>query len=107
MCFDKTGTLTEEGLDLYGIRPLKKRLNNTFKFEALIVNFNEIPLEFEKIMASCHGLTIVNDVIIGDPLEIKMFECVGWSLTEGEKTELTKLDKKISILKRFDFSSTL
>ena len=22
MCFDKTGTLTEEGLDLYGLRPI-------------------------------------------------------------------------------------
>ena len=22
MCFDKTGTLTEDGLDLYGVRPI-------------------------------------------------------------------------------------
>ena len=22
MCFDKTGTLTEDGLDLYGLRPV-------------------------------------------------------------------------------------
>lgn len=22
MCFDKTGTLTEEGLDMYGLRPV-------------------------------------------------------------------------------------
>jgi cation-transporting ATPase 13A2 len=33
-------------------------------------------------MSSCHGLTRVNGTIIGDPLEIKMFESTGWSLEE-------------------------
>ncbi len=33
MCFDKTGTLTEEGLDLWGIRPvIYSRKINSLKF---------------------------------------------------------------------------
>ena len=39
MCFDKTGTLTEDGLDLYGLRPIilnKSKLKN--KKELLILN---------------------------------------------------------------------
>lgn len=34
------------------------------------------------MMASCHGLTLVQGSIIGDPLEIKMFEAIGWELDE-------------------------
>lgn len=29
-------------------------------------------------MASCHSLTIVDDEIIGDPMDMKMFEATGW-----------------------------
>lgn len=29
-------------------------------------------------MATCHGLTIVNDELIGDPLDIKMYEATTW-----------------------------
>ena len=43
MCFDKTGTLTEEGLDLYGIRPLKEKSRQP-RFMPLIMEFSEIPL---------------------------------------------------------------
>jgi len=31
-------------------------------------------------MASCHSLARVNEELIGDPLEIKMFEASGWEL---------------------------
>lgn len=43
MCFDKTGTLTEDGLDLYGVRPVgysdrKKELH----FEDLVMNIPDL-----------------------------------------------------------------
>lgn len=33
-------------------------------------------------MASCHAITYVHDELVGDPLEIKMFESTGWQLDE-------------------------
>ena len=35
-------------------------------------------------MASCHSITRVNGEMIGDPLEVKMFESTGWILEESE-----------------------
>ena len=33
-------------------------------------------------MASCHSLRTINEELLGDPLDIKMFEFTGWSLEE-------------------------
>ena len=33
-------------------------------------------------MASCHSLRVVNDELLGDPLDVKMFEFTGWSFEE-------------------------
>ena len=35
MCFDKTGTLTEEGLDMYGARPVCYETYKKVKFAPL------------------------------------------------------------------------
>ena len=35
-------------------------------------------------MASCHSITYVNEEMIGDPLEIKMFESTDWKLNETD-----------------------
>ena len=34
-------------------------------------------------MTTCHSLKLVNDEIIGDPLDAKMFEFTGWTFEEG------------------------
>lgn len=34
-------------------------------------------------MATCHSLRVVNDELIGDPLDVKMFQFTGWSYEEG------------------------
>lgn len=33
-------------------------------------------------MATCHSLRVVNDELLGDPLDVKMFEFTGWSFEE-------------------------
>ena len=33
-------------------------------------------------MASCHAITYINKELVGDPLEIKMFESTDWVLDE-------------------------
>ena len=34
-------------------------------------------------MATCHSLRIVDDQLIGDPLDFKMFRFTGWTYEEG------------------------
>ena len=35
------------------------------------------------IMATCHSLKTIDDDLLGDPLDVKMFEFTGWSYQEG------------------------
>lgn len=37
---------------------------------------------FNEAMASCHSITYINTELVGDPLEIKMFENTDWILDE-------------------------
>lgn len=37
---------------------------------------------FNESMASCHAITYINKELVGDPLEIKMFENTDWVLDE-------------------------
>lgn len=34
-------------------------------------------------MATCHSLRVVDGEVVGDPLDIKMFEFTGWSFEES------------------------
>ena len=36
-------------------------------------------------MASCTAITYVNGKLVGDPLDVKMFECTGWVLDETDQ----------------------
>lgn len=35
-------------------------------------------------MATCHSLRNIDDELMGDPLDLKMFEFTGWEFEEGE-----------------------
>ena len=119
LCFDKTGTLTEDHLDIYGYRPVKMKIKNQeFYFtdftNKAIVNANEaynyykqkksskdkdksqrdknkdLNLFFVECLATCHCATYVNDKIIGDPVDVKMFESSGWTLHENNAEQEEK-----------------
>lgn len=98
MCFDKTGTLTEDGLDVLGIR-VAQMPGNRFS-EILSDPFTLLPgasyerdptVDYEAhkaalyTMATCHSLRVVDDELVGDPLDLKMFEFTGWSFEEGRE----------------------
>ncbi|KAL1919402.1 uncharacterized protein VTP21DRAFT_2095 [Calcarisporiella thermophila] len=102
MCFDKTGTLTEEGLDVLGIRCVnreKGRFTDLYHAAEVIpssriINPNSSvdesgngegrgPPPMLCAMATCHALKLVNGELIGDPLDLKMFEFTRWTLEEG------------------------
>ena len=96
ICFDKTGTLTEEGLDVLGIRVAS---NDSGRFSDLHSDvsallpgavFERDPTSnygFHKailhLMTTCHSLKLVGNGLIGDPLDLKMFEFTEWSLEES------------------------
>lgn len=71
----QTGTLTEEGLDMWGVVP-----SSSSAFEPAVRNPSELPLtgKMATAMATCHSLTIIEDELTGDPLDLKMFNSVNW-----------------------------
>ncbi|KAF8070552.1 hypothetical protein FPV67DRAFT_1487805 [Lyophyllum atratum] len=85
-CFDKTGTLTEDGLDILGVRGLER---NVHQFGELVEDVHDLPLGTGKAtllhaLATCHSLKMVDEEVIGDPLDVKMFGFTGWTLEEGK-----------------------
>lgn len=93
-CFDKTGTLTQDGLDVLGTRTVDLRAS---RFSELHETVEEMPVnayaskqdaDAKKMpllyaLATCHSLKVVDGEVIGDPLDVKMFEYTGWTLDEG------------------------
>ena len=116
LCFDKTGTLTEDHLDIYGYRAVKmKSKSQDFQFTPFIkeayqnssdaYNYykqkrtnkkqqkdknKDLNLFFVECLATCHCATYVNDKIIGDPVDVKMFESSGWTLHENNSEQEEK-----------------
>ncbi|XP_044526812.1 polyamine-transporting ATPase 13A3 [Gracilinanus agilis] len=92
VCFDKTGTLTEDGLDLWGIQRVE---NAHFQVpEEKACSESLVKSHFVTCMATCHSLTKIEGVLSGDPLDLKMFEAIGWILEEATEEE-TALHNRI------------
>lgn len=98
MCFDKTGTLTEEGLDIFGVRVVNRESN---KFSDVLedpdlfvpsrdhgqdaLEQNDTQRAALYTMATCHSLRSVDGELMGDPLDLKMFEFTKWTFEEGNQ----------------------
>ncbi|KAM8873662.1 polyamine-transporting ATPase 13A3 isoform 2-T2 [Spinachia spinachia] len=92
VCFDKTGTLTEDGLDLWGVQRVE---NGSFHpSEENAYKENLVKSQFVACMATCHSLTKIEGQLSGDPLDLKMFEAIGWILEEATEEE-TSLHNRI------------
>jgi len=111
MCFDKTGTLTEDGLDVLGVRVVSRTAR---KFGEMINDAASLvparahgdqagPADDTQraalyTMATCHSLRSVDGELIGDPLELKMFEFTGWSFEESGQSGRDATDEEQSSL---------
>ncbi|QLQ79504.1 hypothetical protein HG537_0C01510 [Torulaspora globosa] len=98
MCFDKTGTLTEDGLDILGVHVSQPSSHNSFQFSDLKQSIDKVfpkfslndcnsPSDFRArsflvALLTCHSLRLVDDELLGDPLDFKMFQFAGWSYEE-------------------------
>nr|XP_033814062.1 probable cation-transporting ATPase 13A3 isoform X2 [Geotrypetes seraphini] len=85
VCFDKTGTLTEDGLDLWGIQRVEHACFLVPEEKACSESL--MRSQFVACMATCHSLTKIEGVLSGDPLDLKMFEAIGWILEEATEEE--------------------
>ncbi|KAF5282157.1 hypothetical protein FQR65_LT02854 [Abscondita terminalis] len=88
-CFDKTGTLTNEGLEIYSVIPCED--SNFIQPVIQLENLNPKSLLIQA-MATCHGITRIEGNLIGDPLDINMFESINWSLEEPGTSENSRYD---------------
>lgn len=129
VCFDKTGTLTEDDLSFSEVLPVSPD-NKSFEDPVHDLSFLSMgPLI--TCLASCHSLTLIDESIIGDPLDQKMFAATGWSLEEPAVDDTAKYDllaptvvkppattdatsstdslmsEEVGILRQFPFSSSL
>lgn len=123
MCFDKTGTLTEDDLSFAEVLPIR---SDTNEFGSPLTSIDELEVSPLLIcLASCHSLTILNGEIVGDPLDLKMFETTKWVLEEPEVNDSNKFDllaptivkpsyvkgeidkPQVGIVRQFPFSSNL
>ena len=85
ICFDKTGTLTEEGLSLWGVIPCA-----SLTLGPAVSHLPSLDRESMLVscLAACHSLLKLEGRLSGDPLDLSMFEALGWELQEGaQETE--------------------
>lgn len=128
-CFDKTGTLTEDGLDILGVHPTKNAEGRKeIVFEELIDSIKKLSTDSHSnshktksdkkllgCMSSCHSLRLIDDNLVGDPLDVKMFDFTKWNFTEefgGSNVPLVyetvgKETFGYKILKEYEFIAAL
>ncbi|XP_060069309.1 polyamine-transporting ATPase 13A3-like [Ylistrum balloti] len=80
-CFDKTGTLTEDGLNMQSLH-LVKDGSFTEEVQDKSISMLDPTMPVMAAMATCHSLTIIDNELCGDPLDLIMFEATGWDLEE-------------------------
>ncbi|KAJ1973976.1 hypothetical protein H4R34_004894 [Dimargaris verticillata] len=100
MCFDKTGTLTEDGLDVLGAQcmlashpdHLGELCDTAEKLPDGRSASPASPVRLLHALATCHSLKVVDGEVVGDPIDIKMFEFTGWTLEEEGNEPTAPLD---------------
>ncbi|KAI9310292.1 hypothetical protein BX666DRAFT_2009139 [Dichotomocladium elegans] len=103
-CFDKTGTLTGEDLVLEGVAMADRNVSSTELEKA-----TEIPKETKWVLASAHALVLLEDGIVGDPMEKETLKAVEWDLGVHDIVSPKEPRKKehLQIRRRYQFSSAL
>jgi len=107
-CFDKTGTLTSDDLVVEGVAGQDTPDSVAGKDGVTVCPVASAPLESVQVLATCHSLVMLEDGLVGDPLEKATLSAVDWNLTKGEAV-IPKRGKYagLKIFQRHHFSSAL
>ncbi len=94
-CFDKTGTLTTNDIEVKGHYP-------TREIEGTGIDY--------KLLASCHTVSKLNNVLVGDALDIQMLNYSKWTYSIGMNNReinfsVSKGNETLNIYKVFEFRS--
>ena len=112
ICFDKTGTLTESGLDVLSVIPIepetKHFMDPLFTKNDLTECRFDLAERLTYVLATCHSLKRVDHQLLGDPIDLKMFEFCGWELEETEMSPTAPATIVVRSTKgTFDMEATL
>ncbi|EEY67512.1 cation-transporting ATPase, putative [Phytophthora infestans T30-4] len=104
-CFDKTGTLTKQGLDFLGVQPVRDGL-----FTPIVNDVKDASSSEDLLYAltTCHSVGSLEDRLVGNEVEVRMFTATGWELVEKEGEQpyvRSKVDPglELEFVKRYDF----
>ncbi|KAI7862416.1 HAD ATPase, P-type, family IC [Spinellus fusiger] len=105
-CFDKTGTLTGEDLVLEGVVSANPDQPHTD-----LIAGSAVSETTKWTMASAHALVLLEDGVVGDPMEKETLKAVEWYLGPNDvlapKNGTLGPRESIRICRRFQFSSAL
>ncbi|GMF34884.1 unnamed protein product [Phytophthora fragariaefolia] len=102
-CFDKTGTLTKQGLDYLGVQPVDMISNS---FLPITKEYTSIISTMQYALATCHSVGSLDGKLVGNEVEVRMFEATGWTLVEREGSQpvaRSPSGDELEVIKRFDF----
>ena len=80
-CFDKTGTLTSDDMVFRGVVDM----DEGGKEGEMVVDPVSMKQPTVLALATCHALVVVDNKLVGDPLEKAAMEGVDWHFTAEEK----------------------
>lgn len=105
-CFDKTGTITGEDLVVQGVANVRARTASD------LLEVKSTSQETTLTLAAAHALVLLEDGLVGDPMEKTTLDALGWKLSQGDN--LTPNDPppgrpkmQVNVRRRFQFSSAL
>ena len=100
-----------DGLDLWGVVPTSfgyrmEGLDSHMRSNDSIYlphrnNFRRVERNVEHLpgqspilicLSTCHSLTLIDNELVGDPLDIKMFQSTNWQLEEAGTSDTSKFD---------------
>jgi cation-transporting ATPase 13A1 len=126
-CFDKTGTLTSDQFRVTGVvvvndnngnnnigsgsgdEEKKTAASSTTVFSSsfnMVRDITQLETKVARVLGCCNSIIWLNGRMAGDPMEVATVEALGWSVRGTMATDGSG-QERVTILKRFGFSSTL
>lgn len=106
-CFDKTGTITGEDLEVQGV--VGTATDGTKPLSDELMPMTKAMPATTLVVAAAHALVLVDDEVVGDPMERRALDALGWVVKQGDHVVPGEkaMGPAVTIRTRFHFSSAL